>query len=108
MALYRDCGLGLVSLLQSEVSDDVPRQMLVDFAVSWNRLLLAGLGVHVDVVIAPGAQQHATLLLKTPNQFAPFHAIVTSRILYFSGTSSSAISMKASLMFRSSSSNVLP
>ena len=98
----------IFSLLQSEVSQDVPHQALIDLAVSRNALLLACVRIHVDVMVTPGAQQHASLLLEPPKQCLPFHTIATSRIWYSSGTSSRAVSMKASRIFRSNSSRLRP
>lgn len=97
-----------LSLLQSKVSHNMPCQVLVNFAASRNGLFLTGFGVHVDVVVASGTQQHAVFSLESPKKVAPLHAIATSRIWYSSGTSSNAMSMKASRMFRSNSSSVLP
>ena len=68
------------SELRDQMANDVPRQVLVNFVVPRNGLFPAGLRVHVDVVAAPGADQHAALLLEPPQQFAPLHTIATSRI----------------------------
>jgi len=64
-------------LFQSEISQDVPRQVLVDLAVSRDRLLLARLRVHIDIMVAPGAEQYAAVFFKPPKQFLPFNAIAT-------------------------------
>lgn len=99
---------GILLLLQSQVSQDVPGQMFVDLAMPENRLLLPRLWIHVDVVFAAGAEKDASLLPQSAKQLSPFHVMTTSRIWYFSGTSSNAISIYASRMFRSNSSSVRP
>jgi len=67
-------------LRQSQIAKDMSGQMVVDFAMTGNRLFLARLDVHINVMIAAGAEKHAALFLEPTKQVAPFHAISTSRI----------------------------
>ena len=69
-----------VLLLHLQVTQNVLNQVLVDLAVPRNRLLLSGLRIYVDVVIAARPEKNTSLVLKFAKQLPAFHVITTSRI----------------------------
>jgi len=64
-----------LDVFRVQISKNVPRQMLVDFGVSWYRLSLACSRLSVEVVLAAMADELDSKLVEAPQEFAPLHAI---------------------------------
>jgi hypothetical protein len=100
LSKWRNDGLGQYLL-------DVLCQVIVDFPVTWNWLLLARTRVEVNVVVGAGPRKNTAVLLDVSDEINMFH-IAIGLMECSSGTSSMAISKYASLKFASNSSTVSP
>ena len=65
------------ALLQPEVLPDVPREMLVDFRVPGDGLLLSSERVEVHVVPAAVPEKHTLGLDQLPDQLRALHTAIS-------------------------------
>jgi hypothetical protein len=88
--LLVDVFIGLIVLVIeriSEHSDDVPGQMILDFAVSWHRLGNPGRRVQVPVVPPSMAAQDASESLDGADQVNSLHGTTNSSTFRMPGSS---------------------
>jgi len=64
------CWLGL---FQSEVLSNVHREGVVNLCVSWYGLLLAGLGIRIQIVTGTRPKHDAPFPEKLTDEFFPLH-----------------------------------
>lgn len=73
-----DVVVGRLRFLNLEITTDLLREEIVDFAMARNSRRLAGCSVHEDRVLATFPKQNAAVLPKVTKKIVAFHAAGSS------------------------------